>query len=82
VSPGFEAYLARLYADTEARQRFLADPHGEVERAGLTPSEAVALLSIDRTGLEMAALSFERKRQGKLAGRSWREWARRLFRGH
>jgi hypothetical protein len=61
-SPAFEAFLAKIYVDTEARRRFLADPEGEAIRAGLTVDEAAALRLIDRDGLELAALSFERKR--------------------
>ncbi len=68
VSPGFEAFLARIYVDAEARRRFLADPQGEAMRAGLAPGEAGALAAIDRAGLELAALSYERKRIRKPAG--------------
>jgi hypothetical protein len=34
-------------------------------RAGLNPAQCDALAAIDRVGLEMAARSFERKRQKK-----------------
>jgi hypothetical protein len=57
-----EAFLARLYVDSELRVRFLADPAGEARRAGFDDATAEKLASIDRTGLEMAAASFERKR--------------------
>lgn len=68
MSPGFEAFLARIYVDAEARRRFLADPHGEAVRAGLTRDEAAGLATIDRAGLELAARSFARKRTQKIAG--------------
>ena len=74
MSAGFEAFLARIYVDAEARRLFLADPHGEATRAGLRPEEAEALASIDRTGLELAARSYERKREAKAPARRsfWR----------
>jgi hypothetical protein len=74
VSPGFEGFLARIYADAEARRLFLADPDGEATRAGLAPEEAEALAAIDRTGLELAARSYERKREAKAPARRsfWR----------
>jgi len=64
----FEAFLARLYVDADARARFLADPGGETERAGLTPAECSALAAIDRVGLELAAASYDRKRAHRKRG--------------
>ena len=64
----FEAFLARLYVDADARARFLADPRGEAQRAGLAPAECRALESIDRVGLQLAAASYERKRAGRERG--------------
>ncbi|HZN93675.1 MAG TPA: DUF692 family protein, partial [Myxococcales bacterium] len=61
--PPVEAFLARLYLDGQARSRFLADPRGEAERAGLPPAECDALMDVDRVGLELASESFERKRR-------------------
>ena len=58
----FEAFLARIYVDAEAREQFLADPRGEARSAGLTDEESEALANIDRVGLELAANSFARKR--------------------
>jgi hypothetical protein len=65
VSPAFEAFLARLYVDAAARQRFLLDPRREAEAADarLTAEEVDALTRIDRTGLELAAASFAAKRR-------------------
>lgn len=59
---GLEDFLARIYVEAAARQKFLADPDGEARRAGLDPSECDAVQKIDRVGLAMAARSFERKR--------------------
>ena len=65
----FEAFLAKIYVDAEARARFLSDPLGEAKRAGLSPEEAHALQNIDWVGLKLASRSFEKKRlrhaQGK-----------------
>ena len=63
TSPAFEAFLARIYVDRQARERFLDNPRGEAVAAGLTADEAVALEQIDRIGLELAAHSFEAKRR-------------------
>lgn len=65
-SPAFEGFLARLYVDASFRARFLTDPDGEARRAGLGPDECAAVRGIDRVGLELAARSYERKRQIKL----------------
>jgi hypothetical protein len=67
-SPAFEAYLARVYVDRRARERFLLDPEGEGRRAGLSVSECDALARIDREGLLLAAESFERKRSAARGG--------------
>ena len=58
----FEAFLAKLYVDDQARSRFLADPRREVLSAGLTEDDCAALEKIDFVGLELAAQSFARKR--------------------
>jgi hypothetical protein len=58
----FEAFLAKLYVDDNARSRFLADPHREALNAGLTETECATLETIDFIGLELAAQSFARKR--------------------
>jgi hypothetical protein len=62
MSAAFEAFLARIYVEAEARARFLADPRGEAARAGLDAAEEEALAAIDRVGLRLAADSFARKR--------------------
>ena len=69
-TPEFEAFLARIYVDRPARERFLADPAGEADRAGLTADQCAALANIDRAGLILAARSFAHKRAGK-RGRWW-----------
>lgn len=63
-----EKFLATLYVDAEARARFLQSPGVEAARAGLNPAQCDAMVKIDRVGLEMAARSFERKRQKKMKG--------------
>ncbi len=72
MSASFEAFLARIYVDDDARRRFLADPRREAARAGLAEAEQEALAEVDRVGLELAARSFARKRAG--AARRRRRW--------
>ena len=72
----FEAFLARLYTDEQARRDFLTDPRGTAARAGLEPSEIDSLAAIDRVGLELSAASFARKRAARGPRRS--AWRRRL----
>ena len=57
-----EAFLARIYVDPEARERFLVNPGREALSAGLSLEEIEALKQIDRGGLELLADSLERKR--------------------
>jgi len=57
-----EAFLAKLYVDSQARSRFLADPRREALNAGLNEDDCAALEKIDFVGLELAADSFARKR--------------------
>jgi uncharacterized protein len=57
-----EAMLARLYVDSSARDRFLADPDGESRDAGLDDEACAAMRRLDRPGLELAARSFASKR--------------------
>lgn len=58
----FEGFLARIYVDEGARDRFLADPRGEALKAGLTAVEVEAVARIDRVGLDLLAKSLARKR--------------------
>lgn len=60
-----EAFLARIYVDQTAREKFLADPRGEATRAGLAAQEIEDLVNIDREGLELFAHSLEHKRAKK-----------------
>lgn len=60
-----EHFLATLYVDGDARERFLAAPGAEAARAGLSKEQCQALEKIDRVGLEMAARSFGHKRVSK-----------------
>ena len=59
----FEVVLARLYSDGTAWQLFCAAPEQLLNRYELTGQERDALLSIERTGLEMAVKSYNRKRE-------------------
>ena len=70
TSPAFEAFLARIYVDADYRARFLASPRETARLARLTEEESEALAAIDRTGLEMAAISYSRKREQKLGNRA------------
>jgi hypothetical protein len=65
MSARFEAFLARLYVDADARAHFLADPTAAAIQAHLDPAEVAAVGKIDRLGLQMAATSFARKRRAK-----------------
>jgi hypothetical protein len=73
----FEAFLARIYVDPEARAKFLADPRGEAQRAGLSEAECIVLENIDRPGLELAATSFARKRAKQKDNHGERAWLTR-----
>ena len=61
-SSAIEGYLARLYADKAAREKFLADPEGEARNAGLNDTDTLAMRAIDRVGLRMAGASYANKR--------------------
>lgn len=61
----FETFLAQIYVDDTARERFLADPRGEATRAGLRCDEIDDLVNIDREGLELFAHSLKHKRAQK-----------------
>jgi hypothetical protein len=66
----FEAFLAKLYVDEQARARFLADPLRQALNAGLTKDECAALEQIDLIGLELAASSFARKKASRPSRRA------------
>ena len=61
-SPKFEAFLAKIYVDENARREFLLAPREVALRFGLSETEIIALEKIDRVGLELSARSLERKR--------------------
>ena len=65
MSTRFEAFLASIYVDADARARFLANPRTVATAAGLTPHEIDATEKIDRLGLQMTAHSLRHKRDGK-----------------
>jgi hypothetical protein len=60
-----ETWLARVYTDPALRQRVLADPCAEAERAGLSSNASAELARLDTLGLELAARSFAHKRASK-----------------
>jgi len=64
-----EAFLARIYVDAQARARFLNNPTAEALNAGLSEEEVEAVKQIDQVGLELFAISLERKRQRQCAKR-------------
>jgi hypothetical protein len=79
-----EKFLAHLYTDAAALERFLRSPRDEAARAGLGTAECDALAGADMTGMQMAARSFSHKRAGKMEGAaSGGRWGwqaiRRLF---
>jgi hypothetical protein len=76
-SSRFEAFLARIYVDDDARAAFLDDPRTEAAKAGLTDTEVESLTKIDRVGLDLFAKSLERKRGRRrriMQGKGWRFW--------
>jgi len=58
-----EAFLARIYVDAQARERFLSEPAAEALKAGLSDDEIEAVKQIDQVGLELFTVSLKRKRQ-------------------
>ena len=72
-----EQFLARLYTDTDARRRFLADRERAARAADLDADEVAAVLRLDARDLELAAASFARKRTHGGRRRSWWSWWRR-----
>jgi hypothetical protein len=75
----FEAFLARLYVDPDARARFRANPLAEAKTVGLSSTECKALENIDWVGLEMAARSFAKKRELKRSRSRFSSLAERLL---
>ena len=62
MSARIEEFLARLYVEDKALDAFLADPHGEAARYGLTDGECTATARLDPADLRFAAEGFRRKR--------------------
>ncbi len=62
TGPRFEAFLARIYTDSQARAAFLHDREFEARKFKLSAEETEALMKIDRLQLESAARSYESKR--------------------
>jgi len=58
-----EAFLARLYVDSDARCAFLGDRVGTANAAGLSDAERESVVGLDAGALELAARSFSHKRR-------------------
>jgi hypothetical protein len=65
-----ERFLARLFADTEFRERFLADPAQTARENGLSAEECAAVTLIPARDLRTAARSYDRKRTLKARHKS------------
>jgi hypothetical protein len=80
-----EAFLARLYVDSDARLDFLRDRARAAIAAGLTESECLAVAELDAGALELAARGFTHKRRAAQRIRSQRSrgnpwcWFRRAL---
>lgn len=66
TDPAFEAFLAGILVEPEARERFLSSPQTEARQAGQSQAQAASLGRIDREGLQMAARSFSNKRNQRI----------------
>jgi len=80
-----ERTLARLYTDPSFRHTFLRDPNAALSALDLTAGEKVDLAGMDRTGLVMAAASYQHKRERRACDRlgvRWRlsRWIREVSR--
>ena len=65
IQSPLESFLARIYVDELARNKFLANPREEAARAGLQPNEIESMMNIDLVGLELFVSSLARKREHK-----------------
>ena len=80
-----EAFLARLYVDSDARADFLHDRARAAIAAGLTEAECAAVAALDAGALELAAGSFTHKRRAAQRLRADRtrtarpHWLRRVW---
>lgn len=59
-----EAFLARVYTDSAAREAFLRDPAGEATGAGLPAAVAAAMRGVDGPGVAATAEGLARKGSG------------------
>jgi hypothetical protein len=72
-SQACEELLARLFTDTEFCARFKRDPQEVGRELGLDAAALATLMQTDWVGLELAAISYARKREAN-AGRKRRWW--------
>lgn len=60
-----EAFLARLYGDSQFRAKFMDEPGLVFSDFDLEEAEKQSLRALDRTGLQFAAASYQRKRENR-----------------
>jgi hypothetical protein len=70
-SARFEAFLARLYSDSDFLDEFMRAPERVSAESGLDPRERRAVAAIDRAGLLLAARSYALKRAGRRRSPHW-----------
>ena len=68
-----EDLLARLFTDAELRARFRRDPQAVAREMNLDATTLASLTHTDWVGLELAARSYEHKREERV-GRRRRWW--------
>jgi hypothetical protein len=54
MSAAVEAFICRLYTDTELCRRFIADPHAVLATTDLTPEERASVADLDVASLRLA----------------------------
>lgn len=60
-----EVLLARLFVDQKFRARFKIDPVAAARELGLDESAVAAFANADWVGLDLAARSYTKKREGR-----------------
>jgi len=78
-SVNLEAFLARLYTDKNALNRFLDDQALELAHSALSEDEKVLLANVDRAGLVLAFNSFYKKRTQHQQKRQKRSFWKRII---
>jgi hypothetical protein len=65
-----EALLARLFTDAQFRAAFVREPERVCREFGLDEASVAAFARSDAVGLELAARSYQHKRNGSARGKS------------